>query len=80
MLGARVGGMRWYLAIRIGILLNTRGLVELIALNVGYKEGILSPLLFTVFVLMAMITTAMTVPLLALSERRGGPVATLTGG
>jgi Kef-type K+ transport system membrane component KefB len=76
MLGARVGGMRWYVTIRIGILLNTRGLVELIALNVGYKEGILSPLLFTVFVLMAMITTAMTVPLLALSERRGGPVAT----
>jgi Kef-type K+ transport system membrane component KefB len=80
MLGARVGGMRWYLAIRIGILLNTRGLVELIALNVGYKEGVLSPLLFTVFVLMAMITTAMTVPLLALSERTGGQVSRLGSG
>jgi Kef-type K+ transport system membrane component KefB len=69
MLAARAGGMRWEPSIRIGILLNTRGLVELIVLNVGYKEGILSPLLFTVFVLMAILTTAMTVPLLALSER-----------
>ena len=80
MLAARVSGMRWYLALRIGILLNTRGLVELIVLNVGYKEGILSPLLFTVFVLMAIITTAMTVPLLALSERTAGLVAKSTSG
>ena len=49
--------------------MNTRGLVELVVLNIGYKEGILSPLLFTVFVLMAVVTTAMTVPLLGVVRR-----------
>ena len=68
-LAARLGGMTWTTSSRIGILLNTRGLVELIVLNIGYKEGILSPLLFTLFVLMAVITTAMTVPLLIFTER-----------
>lgn len=69
-LAARLGGMTWATSTRIGILLNTRGLVELIVLNIGYKEGILSPQLFTIFVLMAVITTAMTVPLLIFTERR----------
>lgn len=61
--------MQWKMATQIGVLLNTRGLVELIVLNVGYKAGILSPLLFTAFVLMAIVTTAMTVPLFDLSNR-----------
>ncbi|AEU38821.1 cation:proton antiporter [Granulicella mallensis] len=69
---ARATGMQWKMSTQIGILLNTRGLVELIVLNVGYKEGVLTPLLFTLFVLMALVTTAMTVPLLDLSERWGG--------
>ena len=69
-LAAKITGARWKAATQIGILMNTRGLVELIVLNVGYKEGVLSPLLFTLFVLMAITTTAMTVPLLDLSERR----------
>jgi len=69
MLAARGRGMEWKMAVQIGILLNTRGLVELVVLNVGYKEGILSPLLFTLFVLMAIVTTAMTVPLFDLSDR-----------
>ena len=68
-IAARAGGMQWKMAVQIGILLNTRGLVELVVLNVGYKEGILSPLLYTLFVLMAISTTAMTVPLLGLSDR-----------
>ena len=67
---ARASGMPWGKAIEIGALLNTRGLVELVILNVGYREGILSPVLFTIFVLMAIITTAMTVPMLDLFERR----------
>lgn len=67
---ARASGMPWGKAIEIGALLNTRGLVELVVLNVGYREGILSPVLFTIFVLMAIITTAMTVPMLDLLERR----------
>jgi Kef-type K+ transport system membrane component KefB len=69
MLAARGSGMPLKPALQIGILLNTRGLVELIALNIGYKEGIFSPMLFTLFVLMALITTAMTSPLFSLSGR-----------
>jgi Kef-type K+ transport system membrane component KefB len=69
MLAARASGMPWTPALQIGILLNTRGLVELIALNIGYKEGIFSPALFTLFVLMALITTAMTGPCFDLSSR-----------
>jgi Kef-type K+ transport system membrane component KefB len=69
MLAARGSGMPWKPALQIGILLNTRGLVELIALNIGYKEGIFSPALFTLFVLMALITTAMTGPCFDLSSR-----------
>ncbi|ADV84389.1 cation:proton antiporter [Terriglobus saanensis] len=69
-LSARLSGISWPSATQIGILMNTRGLVELIVLNLGYREGILSGSLFTLFVLMALITTAMTVPLLNLSERR----------
>jgi Kef-type K+ transport system membrane component KefB len=69
MLAARASGMPWKPALQIGILLNTRGLVELIALNIGYKEGIFTPALFTLFVLMALITTAMTGPCFDLSSR-----------
>ncbi len=68
-LAATASGTPWKIALQIGILLNTRGLVELIALNIGYKEGIFSPVLFTLFVLMALITTAMTGPCLDLSRR-----------
>ena len=52
------------------MLLNTRGLVELIVLNVGYKEGILSASLSNLFVLMALITTAMTATVLNLPPSR----------
>ena len=69
MLAALTSGMPWKPALQIGILLNTRGLVELIALNIGYKEGIFTPALFTLFVLMALITTAMTGPCFDLSNR-----------
>ena len=47
--------------------MNTRGLMELIALNVGYDLGILTPTIFTMMVLMALVTTAMTGPLVSLS-------------
>jgi Kef-type K+ transport system membrane component KefB len=70
MLAARATRTFGKQALQIGILLNTRGLVELIALNIGYKEGILSPALFTLFVLMALITTAMTAPCFDLSNRQ----------
>jgi Kef-type K+ transport system membrane component KefB len=66
--GAFVGGVLTRFGIRnslaLGALLNTRGLVELLALNVGLDLGILSPALFSMMVLMALATTLMTVPLL----------------
>jgi len=48
----------------LGALMNTRGLVGLIALNIGLSSGVLSVRVFTVFVLMALLTTLMTSPIL----------------
>ena len=66
--GAFLGGTIMRFGVRdslaLGALLNTRGLVELIALNVGLDLGILSPALFSMMVLMTLTTTLMTVPLL----------------
>jgi Kef-type K+ transport system membrane component KefB len=61
---ARAGGLTWSMAGEVGVLLNTRGLVELIVLNVGLRAGVLTPALFSALVMMALITTAMTVPAL----------------
>ena len=60
----------WGYCFSIGFLMNTRGLVELIALNVGLNTHILSIELFTIFVLMAIITTVMTSPFLACFYKR----------
>lgn len=65
MLAARWTGMGWKDAFALGTLMNTRGLVELIVLNIGYDLGILSPPVFTMMVLMALVTTFMTGPILA---------------
>ncbi len=64
---ARWTGLPWRDAVALGALMNTRGLMELVALNVGYDLGILSPAIFTMMVVMALVTTAMTGPLLTLS-------------
>ena len=61
---ARLAGMPWRFAAQLGALMNTRGLMELVALNVGLDLGVISPRLFTMMVLMAIVTTAMTAPLL----------------
>ena len=63
---ARWTGMSWHDALSIGTLMNTRGLMELIALNIGYDLGILPPQIFTMMVLMAISTTFMTGPLLSI--------------
>ncbi len=63
-LAARVTGENLYSSLAIGTLMNTRGLVELVVLNIGYDLGILTPKLFAMFVLMALITTVMTNPLM----------------
>jgi len=66
MLAARLTGMSWFDSASIGALMNTRGLMELIALNIGYDLGILSPQIFAMMVIMALVTTFMTSPLLSL--------------
>jgi Kef-type K+ transport system membrane component KefB len=63
-LAARWTGLPAREARAIAVLMNTRGLVELVVLNVGLSLGVITPALFTMFVLMALVTTAMTAPLL----------------
>jgi Kef-type K+ transport system membrane component KefB len=55
--------MKWRESLQLGALMNTRGLMELIALNIGYDMGILSQRIFTMLVIMALVTTIMTGPL-----------------
>jgi Kef-type K+ transport system membrane component KefB len=66
---ARLAGIGRQDAAALGILMNTRGLVELIVLNIGLDMGIISPRLFTMLVIMALVTTFMTTPLLDLLMR-----------
>jgi Kef-type K+ transport system membrane component KefB len=62
---ARLCGVSWSAALGLGALMNTRGLMELIVLNVGLDLGIISPTLFAMMVLMALITTCSAGPILA---------------
>lgn len=62
---ARCAGMRWRESCALGALMNTRGLMELVVLNIGYDIGILSPQIFAMMVVMAITTTFMTGPLLS---------------
>jgi Kef-type K+ transport system membrane component KefB len=63
-LTARIIGRSWKDSLSIGALLNTRGLMELIVLNIGYDLGVLGPEIFSIMILMALFTTFMTGPLL----------------
>ena len=63
---AKVLGETWKDSLSIGILMNTRGLMELIVLNIGYEMGILPPPIFVMLVIMALVTTFMTTPILSL--------------
>ena len=65
MLAARIMGTPWREAAAIGVLMNTRGLIELVILNIGLDIGILPRPLFSMMVLMAVGTTLMTTPLLS---------------
>jgi Kef-type K+ transport system membrane component KefB len=83
---ARATTMPWRDAAVLGVLLNTRGLMELVILNVGLDIGVISRELFAMMVLMAVVTTLMTTPLVAwllpspVAERAGRahPAATST--
>jgi hypothetical protein len=68
-LAARFTGNNWKDSLTIGALMNTRGLMELVVLNIGYDLGVLSPEIFVMMVLMALVTTFMTGPALDLIER-----------
>jgi len=67
-------------AMRVASLMNARGLMQLIALNIGLEAGIVGPALFTVLVLVALVTTIMTSPLLSWVERRHPLPTGSTGG
>jgi Kef-type K+ transport system membrane component KefB len=60
---ARFTGSTWRQAAGLGVLMNTRGLMELIVLNVGLELGVISPALFTMMVIMALVTTIATTPI-----------------
>lgn len=71
MAAARYSGMSLRESTAVGVLMNTRGLTELIVLNIGLDLGLISPALFTILVLMALITTFMAGPILRLVDRSG---------
>jgi len=70
-LAARFAGMGKGEASALGILMNTRGLMELVVLNIGYDLGIIPPILFSMLIVMALATTVMTGPLLDRALQRG---------
>ena len=63
---ARLTGVAWPEALAVGVLMNTRGLMELVILNVGLEIGVIGRELFAMMVLMAIVTTVMTSPVLTL--------------
>jgi Kef-type K+ transport system membrane component KefB len=69
MVAARVVGQNWKNSLQIGALMNTRGLMELVVLNIGYDLGVLSPEIFAMMVVMALATTFMTGPSLHFIEK-----------
>jgi Kef-type K+ transport system membrane component KefB len=68
LIAARLTGLGWRDAGALGVLMNTRGLMELIVLNVGLELRVISPTLFAMMVLMALVTTMTTVPMLRLLQ------------
>lgn len=71
---ARLSGLGWRDAASIGVLMNTRGLVELIVLNIGLDLKVISPTLFAMLVLMAVVTTVSTTPILQALSGLGATV------
>ena len=64
LIAARFVGLDWRTSSALGILMNTRGLMELIVLNIGLSLGVISPKLFAMMVMMALVTTVTTTPIL----------------
>ncbi|KQV83089.1 cation:proton antiporter [Rhizobacter sp. Root1221] len=72
--GARLAGYDWRDSLATGALMNARGLMELIVIKVGYDAGLIGPELFTMLLVMALVTTAMTGPLMTLIAGRAKTV------
>jgi Kef-type K+ transport system membrane component KefB len=68
-IAARVTGLNWRDSSALGVLMNTRGLMELIVLNIGLEMNVISPTLFAMLVIMALVTTFSTTPILHLITR-----------
>jgi Kef-type K+ transport system membrane component KefB len=68
-IGARMAGYPLEQSLRIGVLMNARGLMELVVLKIGLDLGLIDDRLFTLFVIMTVATTMMTGPLLTLLDR-----------
>jgi Kef-type K+ transport system membrane component KefB len=73
--GARMAGYGWRDSLATGSLMNARGLMELIVMKIGLDAGLIGPELFTMLLLMALVTTAMTGPLINLFIGRKASVA-----
>lgn len=65
-LAGRLVGISWTDAVTLGVLMNTRGIMEIVILNIGRDIGVISSTMFAMMLLMALITTGMTMPLLRL--------------
>jgi Kef-type K+ transport system membrane component KefB len=72
-IAARLTGLNWRDSSALGVLMNTRGLMELIVLNIGLEMKVISPTLFAMLVIMALVTTFSTTPILHLITRRQEP-------
>lgn len=68
-ISAKLAGESWKDSLSIGTLMNTRGLMELVVLNIGYDMGILPPTIFVMLVIMALVTTFMTSPILSIIDK-----------
>lgn len=71
LMAARLAGLGWRESGTLGVLMNTRGLMELIVLNIGLDLKVISPTLFAMMVLMAITTTLATTPVLFLLATQG---------
>jgi Kef-type K+ transport system membrane component KefB len=76
--GARLGGYSRITSARVGALLNTRGLTEIVALQAGFHAGILTASMFLVCLVMALVTTCATGPLMTWTNRTQRRVAPAT--
>ena len=72
-IAARITGLNWRDSSALGVLMNTRGLMELIVLNIGLEMNVISPTLFAMLVIMALVTTFATTPILHLITRHQIP-------